>query len=90
MPYVNKIVRSKWLNVLNLIEECGLRNPGELNFLLTMICRLYLRQHGQGYQNHNAILGVLTAMQHEWYRRLTAPYEDVKIEEHGDLEGWEL
>jgi hypothetical protein len=37
------------------------------------------------YADHNEVMGVLNCIALEFYRRKTAPYEDVKIAEEGDL-----
>ena len=60
-------------------------NAGQLNYLLTMICSQYLRDNDECYQSYNDIIGVLTCIQHEMYRRKIAPYEEKKIEANGDL-----
>jgi len=59
---------------------------GELNYKITTILQQYFREETKrNYQAHNDILGVLEAVKQEWYRRMTAPYEDKKIEENGDV-----
>jgi hypothetical protein len=67
------------------VEGEAPRNAGELNFVITMICFDYLNNQGLSYDTLNAIAGVLSNLDKEWYRRLTAPYEDKKIRENGDL-----
>ena len=37
------------------------------------------------YADHNEVMGVLTGVGAEFYRRKTAPYEDEKITSDGDL-----
>jgi hypothetical protein len=34
----------------------------------------------------NDIIGVLEAAKTEFYRRIIAPYEDIKIQDNGDME----
>ena len=60
-------------------------NAGQLNYLLTMICSQYLKDNDERYQTYNDIIGVLTCIQHETYRRKIGPYEEIKIKENGDL-----
>ena len=67
--------------------------PGELNHQLTRDITSYLtRKVGRtphqlepNYTDWNEVLGVLTAIIQEVYRRKIAPYEDEKKEEHGDV-----
>jgi hypothetical protein len=37
------------------------------------------------YFHLNRAMGVLAAIQAEFYRRVTAPYKDTKISENGDV-----
>jgi hypothetical protein len=60
-------------------------NPGELNYMLTMICKQYLEDNGGRYQQVNDIVGALECCKLEFYRRKAAPYEDTKIIENGDV-----
>lgn len=80
MPYIHpnrRIAMSKGVVPLN---------AGELNYNLTQEVLRYVRERGgPNYGVFNDVLGVLTAMQHEIYRRLVAPYEDRKITENGDV-----
>ena len=78
MPYIRAETRQE-------LTERDPRNPGELNFLITMICWDYIRNNGRTYQHLNDVIGALTAAQLEFYRRVVAPYEEMKIEENGDI-----
>ena len=59
--------------------------PGELNYIITTYLRDYALSKGTSYQTHNDIIGVLECAKQEWYRRCTAPYEDYKCNENGDV-----
>lgn len=59
--------------------------PGELNYQLSKMIGNYLLEYGISYRHLNDVLGVLTCVQHEVYRRLAAPYEDRKLAENGDV-----
>lgn len=61
------------------------KNAGELNYWITTNIRLYLESKGEKYQNYNDVLGVLSAIPLELYRRKIAPYEDLKKEANGDV-----
>lgn len=80
MPYIKKHLR--W----NLdTGEALPTNPGELNYLITMVLRKYEEYTGTNYQSYNDMLGALEGAKLELYRRRVAPYEDVKITENGDV-----
>jgi hypothetical protein len=84
MPYI-KYERRKQLAKKDLI-----RSSGELNYLLTDICLHYLdcSKTIRGkitYCDYNAVIGALECCKQEFYRRIIAPYEDIKIKENGDV-----
>ena len=79
MPYITEEQR-------NIVEDTNdPMNAGELNFLLTSICRDYFRLRGGRYQQINDVIGAREGCKLEFYRRLVGPYEDKKIEENGDV-----
>ena len=59
--------------------------PGELNYAITEMMINYLNRKGVSYTNMNEVIGVLECAKLELYRRMTAPYEDTKIDENGDV-----
>jgi hypothetical protein len=61
------------------------QSAGELNFAFTVVSRSYLEDKGESYQTYNDIIGALEGCKLELYRRMVAPYEDVKIKENGDV-----
>ena len=78
MPYVKKSVRKELLT----------REPktsGELNYVITKKVLDYLKWKGYCYDNFNEVIGALECAKIELYRRKIAKYEDVKIEENGDV-----
>ena len=87
MPYIKEESRGKYNQVLACLRnEDLLKDVGELNFLLTNICKEYLRKHGEKYQHYNDIVGALECCKLEYYRRRIAKYEDKKIKDNGDVE----
>lgn len=75
MPYISKAARQL------------ARRPataGELNYILTRQVDSYLG-HEYNYDRLNEVIGVLECAKLELYRRIVAPYEDVKIAENGDV-----
>ena len=61
------------------------QNPGELNYAITAGILWYLSTHGLNYRTINDIVGALEGAKAEFQRRVTAPYEDKKKEENGDV-----
>ena len=63
--------------------------PGILNYCITRLIKsTYASIVGKkklSYADHNAIVGVLECAKQEFYRRNTAPYEDEKVLENGDV-----
>lgn len=79
MPYLSKEDQRI------LMEEKDVpTTPGELNFLVTMLCKEYLGETPR-YQNYNDVIGALEACKLELYARLVRPYEEKKITENGDV-----
>ena len=79
MPYIKKKDR------VDVIYCCG--SAGELNYYITKVILNYLGS-GYNYQKINDAVGALEGAKLELYRRLAAPYEDLKIKENGDIEGY--
>lgn len=80
MPYIPEGRRG-----FSMCSGGDAENPGELNYFLTMHILSYLFHHGENYTNYNAVIGVLENVKLELHRRKIAPYEDKKMEEHGDV-----
>lgn len=79
MPYIKGTDRERVLN------EGGPRNAGELNFVITKLLDGYIAKEGLSYSVINEIVGVMECAKLELYRRVAAPYENVKISENGDV-----
>jgi len=58
---------------------------GVLNFQITELLKEYVRHHGTSYDTLNAVVGALGCVKAEFYRRVVAPYEDLKRAENGDV-----
>lgn len=76
MPYIKKEDRT-WARI-------NPQTAGELNYAITMIVKEFLAEN-PNYQRFNDVIGALEGCKLEVYRRLVAPYEDVKIKENGDV-----
>ncbi len=85
MPYIKKPKRAVFDKYLKLIGIHTIE-PGDLNYCITVLLHEYITEHGLSYKTLNDCIGVLEAAKMEFYRRIVAPYEDIKIAENGDLE----
>jgi hypothetical protein len=85
MPYIMKNMRSAFDQHLKAIGP-HTTAPGDLNYCITVLMHEYVKAHGRSYAVMNDCMGVMEAAKMEFYRRIVAPYEDVKIIENGDIE----
>jgi len=83
MPYIDKKDRKKFQEGLKTIPSA--LTAGELNYLLTHICQQYVESQKFCYQTLNDVVGALEGCKIEFYRRIVAPYEGVKIAVNGDV-----
>ena len=85
MPYISNIQRENFQTILDSIREKKILNPGEINYLITSIFKIYIEDHGLNYQRINDCLGAAEGAKLELYRRVAAKYEDEKIKQNGDV-----
>ncbi len=88
MPYISRSERKQYQEVLSALAEIipkdRMLRPGHINYIVSLLIeKVYGTQ--LRYADHNEVVGVLNCIALEFYRRKTAPYEDIKIEEEGDL-----
>ena len=87
MPYITQEDRPQYDKVLaELIGLLKEKPPesidGHLNYVVTRVIK---EVYPLRYYHVNKAMGVLECIQHEFYRRVAAPYEDTKIEQNGDV-----
>lgn len=88
MPYIKRSERAQYQACLaelaKIIPQDRMARPGHINYIVSLLIR---KVYGDSlrYADHNEVIGVLSSIQAEFYRRSTAPYEDLKIKEEGDL-----
>lgn len=87
IPYIKSENRKKYEKVLQ--ELLGILKAlppeevdGELNYVVTKILK---GVYPLRYFHINKAVGVLECIKLEFYRRVAAPYEDLKIKESGDV-----
>jgi hypothetical protein len=86
MPYIAREERAKVDDTLaELIQSLSFVAPddkaGMCNYIVT---RLLSAAFAQRYNAMNSAVGVLECAKMEFYRRMAAPYEDVKMGVNGD------
>jgi hypothetical protein len=81
MPYIKQEARGP------LLPHGTPQDAGELNYAFTAIIVQYMRTKGLRYQHINDVMGALFGAALEFYIRIVRPYEDLKIEENGDVYG---
>lgn len=84
MPYITQERRAAFDAHLDAIGE-ELESGGEINYCVYRLCLAFLRRKGMSYTTSMIPFSALGAAQMELYRRVVAPYEDVKIAENGDV-----
>ena len=79
MPYILKDRRSC------LVPAGKVETIGELNYMMTALAVRYIRDHGLGYEQINAVMGVFACAAQEFYDRVAKPYEAKKRKKNGDV-----
>jgi len=87
LPYIKPERRTKYEMVLGELVGILRSLPveevdGEVNYVVTKVIK---EVYPLRYFHLNRAIGVLECIKQEYYRRVAAPYEDVKIKESGDV-----
>jgi hypothetical protein len=82
MPYIDQAIRETYQTALANLPIPD--NSGELNYAITRIVLNFLGEQPR-YADFNNAVGALECAKLELYRRMVAPYEDIKIAENGDV-----
>lgn len=84
MPYIAQHKRPPLDRHINALVEL-MKEPGDLNYVYSMLAKGAVEKQTRSYALLNSILGVFEAAKTEFYRRVVVPYEDGKMEENGDV-----
>jgi hypothetical protein len=87
MPYIEPakrpVVDEKLAPLITYFKSLPVEEQdGAINYSVTRILK---KVYPLRYFHLNRALGVLTAIKEEFYRRVVAPYEDIKIKDNGDV-----
>ncbi len=87
MPYIKSEKRKKYEKIIQELVSILKSLPpeevdGDLNYVVT---KLLKEVYPLRYYHINKAVGVLECIKLEFYRRVAAPYEDLKIKESGDV-----
>ncbi len=87
MPYIKPEQRAKYEETLGELIKILRSLPsekvdGELNYIVTQIIN---EVYPVRYFHLNKAIGVLECIKQEFYRRVVASHEDIKIKESGDV-----
>jgi hypothetical protein len=88
MPYINDDCRSQVdEHIDKLVEHMRARGPeaakGMLNYTICrLLCKVMKPLSGWRYAMMNDMMGVVSCVERELYRRVIAPYEDKKAKEN--------
>lgn len=77
MPYIPKSQRNK-------VYEGLYPDAGTLNYKIHQVINDYFEQNNRNYQTFNDVIGALSCVQMEMYRRMISEYEEIKILQNGD------
>lgn len=79
MPYIPQKAREE------IAEGRRPTNPGELNYLISLLLKSYWTHSARNYQAINDIVGAVEGAKIEFQRRIVQPYENLKIDQNGDI-----
>ena len=88
MPYIDKDKRPELDRLIQPFIDHIKSLPveeqdGALNYSIT---KIFKHVYPVKYFHLNRAIGVLSAITHEFYRKIVGPYEEKKISQNGDVE----
>jgi len=90
MPYINPNLRPAFDEISSFLEYLLNENPmikdkkfGILNYFITTLLMKAVKP--SSYEDYMKIIGTLSCIEHEIYRRVVSKYEDKKRKENSDV-----
>ena len=85
MPYLREQQAREDMDAGNVRPPA---DGAELNYAICRLVDQFLVAHGVTYAHLAEVDAALSLSQHEFRRRIVAPYEDDKCQENGDVFSW--
>lgn len=79
MPYLEKGIRAS----LNSGRKAT--KGGELNYQISKLLNDFVQMKGMSYATVNEAVGALECAKQEFYRRVAAPYEELKAMQNSEV-----
>lgn len=84
MPYITDIEKDEIDKQINY-NDLYMPTSGALCYVIYKIVLAYLKLNGKSFRTFSEINGALECAKMEFYRKIVAPYEELKIKENGDV-----
>ncbi|MHA2069827.1 MAG: DUF6899 family protein [Candidatus Thorarchaeota archaeon] len=85
MPYIEPSERKPMKKPIGDLMAF-IETPGQLTYAIYKMCKVFATKASKlRFVRICLVIGVLICTALEFYRRVAAPYEDVKIQENGDV-----
>jgi len=84
MPYIKSHLKKEMADAINDLFMF-VESKGDLNYLICEIVGKFILETGISYRNISEKIDAVHDAEAELRRRLLNPYEDIKIEENGDV-----
>lgn len=78
-PYIDMGVRA------SLDDGRKAQKGGELNYKISKLLNDFVAMKGLSYATINEAVGALESAKLEFYRRVAAPYENLKVAQNGEV-----
>lgn len=82
MPYIKQNERSAMDQIVNMMDDWGVKADGDLNYILYAFCKRHVKP---SYNNYKNFCGELRQCATEIERRILGPHEDLKEKENGPI-----
>lgn len=85
MPYIKSHERNNLATELFMLSV-KITTVGQLTYVFYKLALGFVKRQGVCYQNYALVLGALTSVQQEFYRKEVSQYEDEKELENGSID----
>lgn len=79
MPYLDEAIRA------SLNDGRKAQKGGELNYQISKLANDFIAMKGLSYATINELVGAMECAKLEAYRRVAAPYEELKAKQNGEV-----